>query len=83
MLASLKRGTAEQLTAPARMICHRAPTDNDMYIRKDWETEFLQKAYFSPLEYEYRETLSGDVEYKVEGTFGADARRPLYNVAIC
>lgn len=83
MLSSLKRGAAEQLIAPARLICHRAPTDNDMYIRKDWETEFLHKAYFSPRDYEYKETASGDVEYKVSGTFGADARKPLYNVDIC
>ena len=82
MLCSLKRGSAEQLTEPCRVICHRAPTDNDMYVKKDWETEHLHRAYFSPKEYSFREAPSGDVEYVVSGTFGADARKPLYNLTI-
>ncbi|MBQ9116912.1 MAG: hypothetical protein IJY04_07800, partial [Clostridia bacterium] len=82
MLTSLKRGNDEQLHSPCRLICHRAPTDNDMYIRRDWEAEFLNKAYFSPRTYIHALTASGNLEYRVEGTFGADARRPLYRVEI-
>ncbi|MBR2460465.1 MAG: hypothetical protein IKB34_04480 [Clostridia bacterium] len=82
MLCSLERSNHQQLAAPCRLTCWRAPIDNDMYVRKQWEAEFLHRAYFSPSDYEYTADESGAVIYRVRGNFGAAARLPLYRVEI-
>ena len=44
MFASLKYRGAELITGPPRFQIWRAPVDNDMYIRKQWEKEGYRRA---------------------------------------
>lgn len=82
MPVSISHGKTEQLAAPCRLICHRASTDNDRYIKNDWNAEFLDHAYYTPRKNEYGSDNTGAAFYKTSGIFGADARLPLYRIEI-
>ncbi len=82
MLDSVNRGKREQLVSPCRLLCHRAPTDNDRGLLELWEKELLALARYVPQWNDYGVDSSGAVIYRTKGYFGATARRPLYEVEI-
>lgn len=82
MLSSVNRAKREQLAAPCRLTCWRAPIDNDCNVRKDWERELLELACYTPQWNDYSVDSSGAVIYRTRGYFGAVARLPLYKVEI-
>lgn len=78
---SILKGKTEHLTRPADVTVWRATTDNDMYVRKVWDEDFLSTAEFLPHDDEYRVEGKNAI-YTVKGAVGTKSRNPLYRLAI-
>ncbi|RED55936.1 beta-galactosidase [Cohnella phaseoli] len=76
---SLKKHGVEMLAAPTSFAIWRAPTDNDMHIKRQWFDEGYDRAEMKVYACEWRQRDEGKVEIEVRFSLGGYIRRPLLN----
>ncbi len=74
---SLKKHGVEMLAAPTRFAIWRAPTDNDMHVKKQWFDEGYDRAETKIYACEWKQTGEGVVEIEARFSLGAYIRCPL------
>ncbi|MBQ9748267.1 MAG: hypothetical protein IJV98_05730 [Clostridia bacterium] len=79
---SMKKDGKEYLAAPTKWTAWRAPTDNDMNIKKRWETQFgIPSARMYTHTYEIREDENA-LTVSMTGIFASKAFVPLFELTI-
>ena len=76
---SLKKHGVEMLAAPTRFSIWRAPTDNDMYVKKQWLEEGYDRAETKVYASDWRQSNEKSVDIEVRFSLGGHTRRPVLN----
>jgi len=81
LAAGTLRGIAkhglEMLAAPARLSIWRAPTDNDMYVKRQWLSEGYDRAGMKTYSCEWRRLDDATAEISVSFALGGHTRKPI------
>ncbi|WNR46087.1 glycoside hydrolase family 2 TIM barrel-domain containing protein [Paenibacillus roseipurpureus] len=73
----LSRNGVQLLTRPAVFTIWRAPTDNDMYIKKSWMEEGFDRTTMKVYDSEWHRSLDGKIEISVNFSLGGYIRYPI------
>jgi beta-galactosidase len=77
VISGISRHGVQMLAAPARFNVWRAPTDNDMYIRREWETAGYDKAGMKVYDSSWSSLPDASVQVKVKFSLGGYTRNPF------
>ncbi len=77
VISGIARHGVQMLQAPAKFNVWRAPTDNDMYIRKEWETAGYDRAVMKVYESGWAALPDASVQVKVNFSLGGYTRNPF------
>ncbi|WP_214628484.1 glycoside hydrolase family 2 TIM barrel-domain containing protein [Paenibacillus agaridevorans] len=77
VIASIRRHGVRMIDEPVRFNVWRAPTDNDMYIRKEWESEGFDRAVMKVYGCSWESLSDSSVQVKVEFSLGSYIRSPF------
>ncbi|ANE45227.1 glycoside hydrolase [Paenibacillus swuensis] len=73
----ISRNEVDMISQPAEFTIWRAPTDNDMYIRKEWIDEGYDRAGMKLYQSTWKKQETGEVEIRVTYSLGGYIRRPI------
>jgi beta-galactosidase len=80
---TISKHGVNMIAAPVAFNIWRAPTDNDMYIRKEWESQGYDRAVMKVYNCEWEQRDEETVEIRVDFSLGGYIRYPvLYGKAI-
>ncbi|WP_256757896.1 glycoside hydrolase family 2 TIM barrel-domain containing protein [Cohnella sp. WQ 127256] len=74
---SISKHEVEMLAAPARFAIWRAPTDNDMYAKKQWIDEGYDHIEMKVYKCAWKRIDDGQVDITVRFSLGSYIRRPI------
>ncbi len=81
-LVSLISHGTEMLSAPAIPTVWRAPTDNDRFVRADWEKRGYDRMRVSARELSLLSVTDSEVKLHALLSIGANAKRPALTVSV-
>lgn len=76
-LAGLSKHGVEMLASPAAFSIWRAPTDNDMHVKRKWIDEGYDRAAMKIYDCAWTRTNESEVEVSVRFSLGGYTRRPI------
>jgi beta-galactosidase len=77
MITQLSKHGVQLLQSPAAFTVWRAPTDNDMYVKRKWLDEYLERTGLKVYSSEWRASGEDRVEITVRYALGAYAKLPV------
>jgi beta-galactosidase len=76
-VTGISRHGVEMIDEPVRFNLWRAPTDNDMYIRKEWESEGYGRAVMKVYDVSWETLADASVRVTVDFSLGSYIRSPI------
>ncbi|TVX96481.1 glycoside hydrolase family 2 TIM barrel-domain containing protein [Cohnella terricola] len=76
-LRGIAKHGLEMLSAPARLSIWRAPTDNDMHVKRQWLNEGYDRAGMKTYTCEWRRLDDANAEIAVSFALGGHTRKPI------